>query len=161
VRKTWAPRGHTPLVRHSYRHDRISAISAVSISPGRRRVGLYFRLQGRNLRDAQVRDFVRVLLRHLRGPLIVLWDNASIHRGPKLRELCQRVRRLEIEALPAYAPELNADEGVWAHAKARLANGRPEALSELERALWYALWELKRSPTKLRGCILQTPLSLF
>jgi hypothetical protein len=36
VRKTWAPRGETPLLWHRYRHDRISAISAVTVSAAER-----------------------------------------------------------------------------------------------------------------------------
>ena len=40
VRKTWAPVGHTPQLRHSYRHDRVSVISALTVAPQRRRFGL-------------------------------------------------------------------------------------------------------------------------
>jgi transposase len=87
----------------------------------------------------------------LRGPVIVLWDNASIHKGPSIQRLCQRVSRLHLEPLPAYAPELNADEGVWGLTKAELANGRPMDLTKLERALRRSLRALGRSPTKLRG----------
>ncbi|MFH1741892.1 MAG: transposase [bacterium] len=38
VRKTWAPRGQTPIHRHRYRHDKISAISGISVSPNRKRL---------------------------------------------------------------------------------------------------------------------------
>lgn len=161
VRKTWAPRGCTPVVRHGYRHDRISAISALSVSPRRGRVGLYYLLRPRNLTAVDVCEFLRTLLRHLRGPVIVVWDQGSIHRGPWIRSLLTRNRRLHLEALPAYAPELNPDEGVWAHAKTTLANGRPPDLRELDLAVRGALRSLRRSPRKLRGCILQTGLSLF
>src|SRR5439155_5113708 len=41
VRRTWAPRGTTPIVRHRYRRDKVSAISAVTVSPQRHRCGLY------------------------------------------------------------------------------------------------------------------------
>ena len=44
VRRTFAPRGQTPLIKSWDRHDRISAISAVTVSPKRRRLGLYFHL---------------------------------------------------------------------------------------------------------------------
>ncbi|MGH7308655.1 MAG: transposase, partial [Candidatus Rokuibacteriota bacterium] len=44
VRRTWAPRGHTPIIRHRYQRDKVSAISAVTVSPERRRVGLYLHL---------------------------------------------------------------------------------------------------------------------
>jgi hypothetical protein len=44
VRRTFAPRGQTPIIKSWDRHDRISAISAVTVSPKRRRLGLYFHL---------------------------------------------------------------------------------------------------------------------
>ena len=40
VRRTYAPRGKTPIVEAWYRKGRISAISAVTVSPVRRRPNL-------------------------------------------------------------------------------------------------------------------------
>ena len=70
--------------------------------------------------------FLRHLLRHLRGPVLVLWDGGRIHRGRALDRLQARCPRLRVERLPAYAPDLNPDEGVWTLAKRGLANGRPD-----------------------------------
>jgi transposase len=156
--KTWAPRGHTPLVRHRYRRDRISVISALSISPVRHRMGLYYRFHRVNINTLAVCDFLRHLLRHLRGHVIVIWDNASIHRGPLIREMCRKFARLHLVALP---PELNADEGVWSLAKASLANGRPDDVEELDIHLEESLQKLRRSPRKLRSCVHRTGLPLF
>jgi len=36
VRKTWAPIGQTPLFKHSYRRDRMSVISSITVSPAGR-----------------------------------------------------------------------------------------------------------------------------
>lgn len=159
--KTWAPRGRTPLLRHRYRRDRISVISGLSISPVHRRMGLYYRFHRKNIDTLAVCDFLRHLLRHLRGHVIVIWDNASIHRGPLIREMCSTFARLHLVALPAYAPELNADEGVWSLAKASLANGRPDDVEELDTHLDEALEQLRRSPPKLRSCVYRTGLPLF
>ena len=42
VRRTWAPKGHTPVLTGFGRHRRkVSTIAAISVAPGRRRVGLY------------------------------------------------------------------------------------------------------------------------
>jgi hypothetical protein len=35
VRRTWAPRGQTPCLRHRYRHDRLSVCSGLAVSPRR------------------------------------------------------------------------------------------------------------------------------
>ena len=72
VRKTWAPIGCTPTVRHSYRRDKLSAISAVSVSQARTRMGLYMHLHPDNITGAEVVVFLRDLLRHLRGPIELL-----------------------------------------------------------------------------------------
>ena len=66
ARKTWAPRGMTPVCRHPFRREKVPAISAVTVSPQKKRVGLYFRIQETNFRCADVAVFVRHLLRHLR-----------------------------------------------------------------------------------------------
>jgi hypothetical protein len=63
------------VVRHRYRLDRISVISGLSISPVRRRVGLYYRFHRKNIDGQGVCGFLRHLLRHLRGHVIVIWDN--------------------------------------------------------------------------------------
>ena len=44
VRRTFAPIGQTPILRRWDRHDRISAISCITVSPVKRRLGLYFQL---------------------------------------------------------------------------------------------------------------------
>jgi transposase len=40
VRKTWAPRGITPVCRHPLRREKVSGISAVTVSPQKKWVGL-------------------------------------------------------------------------------------------------------------------------
>jgi len=86
VRRTWAPVGRTPLLRHWQRHDRISVISGLSVSPRRQRLGLYFQLHDENIRAAEVCGFLRELLRHLRGHVIVLWDGGN-NEGRCIRTL--------------------------------------------------------------------------
>lgn len=161
VRKTWAPRGQTPVLRHWARRDKASVISGLSVSPRRRRLGLYYQWHAKNIQQAEACAFLRHLLRHLRGPVIVLWDNGRPHGGEPLRKLCRRFPRLYLERFPAYAPELNPDEGVWTLSKAALANGRPDDVDTLVAHLLPTLEHLRRSQTKLRGCVLQSDLPPF
>jgi transposase len=161
VRKTWAPRGHTPLLRFWQRHDRLSVISGISVSPRRHRLGLYYRISQTNIRQPQVCEFLRDLLHHLRGPVIILWDNGRIHKGPLIRALCPRFPRLRLDFFPAYAPELNPDEGIWTLAKATLAHGRPDCVTTLTADLLRTFNRLRRSQPKLRGCITGSDLPAF
>ena len=82
VRRTWAPRGQTPIVRHRYRRDKISAISAITVSAHWHRGGLYLHLHpDTNISHVEVAIFLRALLRHLRGHVIVLLTAAASTRG--------------------------------------------------------------------------------
>jgi len=49
--------------------------------------------------------FLHELLRHLRGPVIVLLDNSSTHQGKPLQRLLGQHPRLHIEHFPSYAPD--------------------------------------------------------
>lgn len=161
VRHTWAPKGKTPLLRHRFRRDKVSVISAVTVSQKRRRLGLYWKLHSQNIGQGEVGSFLSHLLRHIRTPLIVLLDNSRTHKGKPLQKLLRRHPRLHLEYFPPYAPELNPDEGVWSLCKRKLANGRPDDFLELVVAVTRNLEGIARSPLKLRGCVRQSGLPLF
>jgi len=161
VCKTWAPRGQTPQIPYRYKHDKVSAISGLSVSPRRHRVGLYYAFYERNIQRADVCEFLRHLLRHLRGVVIVIWDNGKIHRGEAIQDFCQRHPRLRLESFPGYAPELNPDEGVWNQTKQALANSCPKDLRELREQVSAQVQHLRRSPSRLRACIHNSELPPF
>jgi transposase len=162
VVKTWAPRGSTPLQHHRQgRREKISVISGISLSPQRHHLGLYYLLFYDHIAQEEVCVFLRELLRHLRGPIIVLVDYSSTHQGEPLEKLLAQHRRLQIEHFPSYAPELNPDEGVWSLAKRELANSCPKDVDALMENVIRAINGIRSSPTKLRGCILQSELPFF
>ena len=135
VRRTLAPRGKTPILKSWDRHDRISAISAVTVSPKRKRLGLYFRLlpDDTNAHGEDTVAFLEQLRWHIRGPMTILWDRGNIHdRSKVVRAYLARHPEIETEKFPGYAPETNPDEMVWQHTKhGRLANFTPEDTTEL------------------------------
>ena len=162
VVRTWSPQGCTPVHYHRQgRRDKVSVISGISVSPRRQHLGLYYQLYFDNIGQEEVCLFLRELLRHLRGPVIVLLDNSSTHQGRPLRQLLRRHPRLYIEHFPAYAPELNPDEGVWSLAKRTLANSCPNDLEELVEDVIQSINEIRNSTQKLRGCIVQSELPSF
>lgn len=162
VVRTWAPQGQTPIHRHRQgRRDKISVISGISLSPRRHRLNLFYLLFYDNIGQEEVGLFLRELLRHLAGPLIVLLDNSSTHKGGPIEQLLRRHRRLRIEHFPAYAPELNPDEGVWSQAKQELANSCPHDVDELVDDILRSIDSIRSSPEKLRGCIQQSELPSF
>ena len=135
VRRTLAPRGKTPLLPAWERHDRISAISCVTLGVKAEQPGLYFELmpEGLNVTAADSVAFLNELRRELPGPLTVIWDRHNIHSQSRLvKAWLARQEGVVLEDLPSYAPKLNPDEMVWAWVKyGRLSNLTPADVSEL------------------------------
>ncbi len=157
-RRTWAPAGHTPISTDHYKHDRISALAALTVSPQRQHLGLSLRFQPRNFHALDVADFLRALLRHLRGPIMLLWDRGSIHRGSAIDAVYQAHPRLQREEFPAYAPELNPTEQVWNDFKGRTANSLLRDTRELRCRLSANARRVRRSQKKWRAFILSSQL---
>lgn len=153
VRKTWAPVGQTPYLRHSYRREKVSVISALTVTPRRHCLGLYFALHMRNITGAEVISFLGQLLRHVRGPLVLLWDGGTIHRRRDVRAFLQRHPRVLVHRLPSYAPELNPDEFVWTQAKRERSNTEHDGLVSLTLHVVRSLQRIGRSQARLRSCL--------
>lgn len=158
VRRTLAPRGETPVLKHKLTHrgrgrDKVSLIAALTLSPQIQRLGLYCSsLVNDHFDNVAVAWFVRQLLRHLRGPVIIVWDRGPMHRGPAIRQLLADHPRLQVEELPAYAPELNPVECLWSYLKwDRLGNFAPKDCQELEQTAWQELQDLQGKQERLRG----------
>lgn len=100
-------------------------IGSLTISPARRRCGLYCEfLRGRGVTQEDLIAHLRRLRRALGRPLVVVLDNLNVHKGKRLRAWCSKVKDVRLEYLPAYAPELNAVEAAWGHGKCVTAAGR-------------------------------------
>lgn len=117
-------------------------------------MALYARFHAeRNIRSTEVVAFLRGLLRHLRGPVVLLWDRSRQHRAHKVEAFRHRHPRLHVDSFPGYAPELNPDEFVWNHLKRAVANGAPYDTGELRRSLRAPLRHLQGSQKLLWSCI--------
>lgn len=96
--------------------------------------------------------FLGGVLRRLRGQVVVVWDGGSSHKGEPVRELLRRFcRRLHLERLPAYAPDLNPVEWVWGHLKyGQLANFVPRHVRHLEEGVQKHLLAVGQTPGLLK-----------
>src|SRR5262249_25426087 len=107
--------------------------------------------------------FLRRLFRCLCQKLLVIWDCASIHRAEEVRDLLPGVwpERIHIKEFPAYAPDLNPDEGVWRHLKHfELRNLCRVDLNHLEVELTLAIRRMRRRPELIRSFFAQAELDL-
>src|SRR5579863_7592160 len=152
VRRSWAPLGQTPIVRHRYKRDRISAICALTVSSNRKRLGLYINFHTINITGVEVIGFLRHLLRHLKGDVVLLWDGGFIHRRVIVKDFIEQHRRLHVFRFPAYAPEINPAEFVWSKAKCALSNSAPDDLRELGTLLRRSIGRIRGSKQLLHSC---------
>ena len=139
-RKTWAPRGQTPVQRAWDRYDRLSVIGAVTLSPQRRQISTPFQIHTDNIRTAEAVAFIKALRNSFRGPLIIVLDRWSVHRAAAKRVETSRVESIEFEWLPPYSPELNPDEYLNGDLKQeinqdRLPNSRDELKQRVQRVM--------------------------
>lgn len=140
VRRTWAPRGQTPLLRQCDRRDRLSTISALTLAPRRRRFGLYWAPYPHNIRSADILLFLQALRRHIPYGFTLVWDRHRPHWAQSVRKWLADRKRIVVEWLPPYAPELNPVECVWSHTKyGDLPNFAPDSLDALEHAVLSSL----------------------
>jgi transposase len=145
--------GQTPVLQEELSRDHLSAISAISLE-GK----LYMMEQERAFKAEDVVRFLKHLLRQIPGKLLVIWDGSPIHRGRAVKDYLSggASRRLKLEQLPGYAPDLNPDEGVWKHLKCvELKNLCCQSLSELKVELGKAKERLRHKRDVILGCIRQ------
>ncbi len=163
VRRTLAPRGRTPILPCWDRHDKISAISAITLTPRRHLPGLAFQLlpDKANFHGEKVVAFLRLLRRRL-PCFTVVWDRNRIHsRSRAVRAYLDAHPEIVVEDFPGYAPELNPDELVWCWTKyGRLSNYAAPDLRELRERVEAELEDLRDHPYDLLDFIDHTGLSL-
>jgi putative transposase len=140
----------------------MSAIGALAYRPGRGPAGIFLQFHAGNVRSEQVVRFLRHLRRHVRGPVTLIWDGLHAHRSVETREHMEKQRRwLTVIRLPAYAPELNPVEALWAWLKQqRLANVPEEALELLANRVRRGVRAGRRRPDLLLGFLAKAGLPM-
>lgn len=163
VRKTWAPRGCTPVIKIAEPHARISTIGAVTISPAQSRFRFYFHLlpDNANFHGTTIVAFIESVRRRIRKPFIVIWDQIPIHHSYPVEDYLSHHEDVLVEPFPPYAPELNPVDYVWGYVKyGRLANYCPKSLDELRETVTSELCRVRTRPDLLRSFFRATGLEL-
>lgn len=150
VVRTYAPRGQTPVLRVKLTRGQLSAIGGIT-EKGR----IFMQMQERAYRSEDVVRFLRLLLRKVSGKLLVIWDGSPIHRAKVIKAFLasQEGKRVHLERLPGYAPELNPQEHVWNLLKRReLKNLCCRDLAHLGQELVRAKERLRHRREVLQRC---------
>jgi len=164
VKKTWARKAQTPVVPYRCRrHKKVSVLGAVALHPATGGVELLCDFHPDSyVRGEQAAAFLhRVLAEYPGVPLDLVWDNLAAHRAPIVKEVLTQHPRLTLHYLPPYAPDLNAQEGVWCLAKHhRMANHSIDRLDDLHREAQRHLDDIARDPHLLASCFRGAGLAL-
>jgi transposase len=163
LRRTWAPRGKTPVVKVTSPHERISVIGAMTIRRRPIQFGFQFRLlaDNANFNGKSVAAFVQDVHHRLRARMTLIWDECRIHWAWPVKRLLDRHPSIQVEALPPYAPELNPVDYVWSYVKyGRLANYCPFDLAELRKTITVELTRVAQRPILVRSLFSGTGLTI-
>ena len=128
---TWAPVGVTPVVKTTGARFKLNLISAIS-PKGQLR---FMCTEGNVTADVFI-EFLKRLMHGSTRPIFLVVDGHPVHRSAKVRKFVEGLDgKLQLFRLPAYSPDLNPDEHVWAHLKSHklgrsIING-PEQMKKL------------------------------
>src|SRR3972149_10631143 len=104
ARRSWAPSGQTPTHYSWDRRDRLSAISAITVSPPRRRLGLYFDILDHNVITDDFEQFIAHVLRRLGRPITAVMDRYQVHRSAAKRLQARLGHRVRLEWVAGFPP---------------------------------------------------------
>lgn len=142
--RTYSPAGLRPVVPEWQTHDHLSVMGAITLT-GR----IYTLVRQRPLTGLDTVAFLEHVGREIGGAVQVVWDRSPIHRHAAVGEFVAAVGAdgLALEALPAYAPDLNPVEWLWHHLKdVELRNLACLDLEELHEELHLALGRVRQKP---------------
>jgi transposase len=156
LRRQWAVRGQTPIVRHRNRWFRkVSVIGGITVSVDRADVGFAIHWHpGEHIDQSRVAAFLQDLTVQHPGPLDIIWDNLAAHKGEQIRAFLQSYPQVRLHPLPPYAPDLNPAEGVWSLTKYhRMCNREIDNLETLHQEAEKAVADVAAHPDLLHACI--------
>ena len=163
VRRTWAPRGQTPILRHRGHWKRASMAGICCYRPDGSRARLCFHTQPDSYNDHTLIGVLKQLRRFLRGaPVTLIWDNLPSHHSRVMGAWLAGQRHwLVVEYLPGYAHDLDPVEGLWANLKGcELANRCCADRKELIATAQVGSIRVRRDPDLLWSFLAGTGLTL-
>ena len=100
------------MLQYHFNWHQLSAMAGITF------YRFYFRLFPGAIKGPQAIEFLHALGRHVRRKVLVIWDGLLAHRSQLVRHYVESLNgAIQLEYLPAYAPELNSTEYIWGHLK--------------------------------------------
>lgn len=161
MRSTWGRKGETPIIRSTGSWKNISATGIIATDAYMKKVReLCVFTKGAVHKEDTVKT-LRHLLQHIKGSVALFWDGLAQHKAGIVRDFLNRHhhRFCMVERFPAYAPELNPQEYVWASSKTKdLANYCPQKPGDLGQRAKKSIHRIQQRPNLLRGALKKSGL---
>ena len=119
--RSFAPQGHTPVVRVNNKRHGLSIISTVT-----NRGTMRWRIFDGALNADILIDFMKRLIRDAGRKVYLILDNLRVHHSKPVKAwLAAHKDQIEVFYLPSYSPELNPDERLNADLKQAIGSKVP------------------------------------
>jgi transposase len=164
TRRTWAPRGQTPIIGHRFKWTRCSMAAAICYGSHGGGAAVAFHHQQGAYDTGTLIGAMEGLRRFLGGQKATLvWDGLPAHRSLAMRTWLRRQRSwLVVEPLPSYAPDLNPVEALWSSLKGvELANLAADTLKEVTTAAERGIQRIRGTPHLAYSFLRHCGLSLW
>lgn len=148
IRRTWAPKGETPVLIHSFNWKKLSICAAIGYRWDGHCSRVFFQTRPGSYDSDSLIAFLKDLRREMRGQKVILiWDGLPAHKSRIMTDYLYSQRDwLTVERLPAYAPDLNPVETLWGNIKGQeLANRCAENLTELDTEVHNGMARVRQS----------------
>jgi transposase len=144
--RSWGAVNTPPIVPATDRRGGYNVLSAITTT-GR----IYYKIKDEHVDSDIYIEFLEMILREQKRPIILIVDRASFHRSKKVREFLRAHRcKIRMLFLPAHAPELNPAEQVWNEIKYRKLGRQPIVDKiDLRARMGILFQELKKNTVKI------------
>lgn len=102
-----------------------------------------------SIKSDQIIETLEHVLQHIPGRIILIWDRARTHKSKKTQAFLEAHPEIDVEELPAYAPELNPEEYCHGNVKHHLKNARLTDKTQMRQMLNRGFSRLRHRPDLL------------
>ncbi len=160
VRKSWAPKGQTPIIKSTGSWRSRTIISLITSLPNGKKPKMLLQIFKHSVKSPDIILAIKGFRKHIKGKVILIWDGLSAHTSAETKEFLKGQNDwLTIKRFPTYAPELNPVEYLWSTMKTRdLVNLSVDKVENLDPHIYRAKKRLQRRPDLLTSFLKKSSL---
>lgn len=160
MRKTWAPKGQTPIIHSPCSWRSRSVVGTITSIFNGKKPKLFLRIFKHTIKSPDIIQAVKEFRKHVKGKVIIIWDGLSAHTSAETEKFLKSQKDwLIAERFPTYAPELNPVEYVWSTMKNKdLANLPTSKIESLDGRICKAKKRIQRRSDLLTGFLKESSL---